>query len=55
MFTIFCGFAERHLVPLDSYVFASCVHKSLGPLGSYLFWGLRFFGGLYRFRKLLGP
>ena len=22
--------------------FVSCVHKSLGPLGSYLFWGLRF-------------
>ena len=55
MVTIFFGFAEKHLVPLDSYVFASCVRKSFGPLGSYLFWGLRFFGALYRFRKFLGP
>ena len=34
--------AEKHLVPLDSYVFVSRVHKSFGSLGSYLFWGLRF-------------
>ena len=26
--------------------FVSCVHEGLGPLGSYLFWGLRFFGAL---------
>ena len=31
-------------MPLDSYFFVSCVHEGLGPLGSYLFWGLRFFG-----------
>ena len=43
---IFCRFAGRHLVPLDPYFFASCVHEGLGPLGSYLFWCLRFFGAL---------
>ena len=26
--------------------FVSCVHEGLGPLGSYLFWGLRLFGAL---------
>ena len=25
LFTIFCRFAEKHLVPLDSYIFVSCV------------------------------
>ena len=33
-------------MPLDSYLFLSCVHEGLGPLGSYPFWGLRFFGAL---------
>ena len=34
------------LKPLDPYFFTSCVHEGLGPLGSYLFWDLRFFGAL---------
>ena len=39
---------------LDSYFFVSCVHEGLGPLGSYLFWGLRFFGALNS-AKFWGP
>ena len=50
VFTKFCGVAEKHLVPFDSFFVKSCVHKSLGPLASYFggasdssnFWGLRF-------------
>ena len=29
---LFCRFAEKHIVPFDSYVLVSCVHKSFGPL-----------------------
>ena len=44
----FCRVAEKHLVTLDSYFLCLVFIKneSVGPLGSSLFWDLRFFGAL---------